>query len=514
LPRFRNRPPTGLTTLRRPSVSPLAVLRPAVLAAIAAALAVAGLAAPARADAPAVPAVRVLSAAQTITGFGASGAWWPNDADDFSASTRARIAQLLFDRRAGLGLSIYRYNIGGGGAGVTAGPRAAQSFLTAPGTYDWSADPGGTAFLRQAARYGVRRLVGFANSAPRFFTTNGRSCGGGLLSGRVANYAGYLARVAAHMRSAYGIRLATVSPMNEPTNSFAACNQEGMQVPASQRAAVIRSVASALAARSPGTKVSADESTTTVALGAGIGHWIDPDVSTVAFHGYDFPTAARLRALAGIVRAHTGARTEMTEVCCSTGSGYARGYNPGMRGGLWLADTIWRDLSAGGVSSFSWWTALSPELGCAPSSDPTCSTASNPTGWNDGLLYYDPDFRADGNQSIYFTRRYYALANFSRYIRPGAVHYRVTGVPAHVHVIAFRRNTWRFVMINDAAGPRTVRVQLLPPGSHRYGAPSAYTTSATAGLAPAATPPTLNGSTHLLTATLPGRSVSTVIVPW
>jgi len=83
-----------------------------------------------------VPAVRVLSPAQTITGFGASGAWWPNDTDDFSASTRARIAQLLFDRRAGLGLSIYRYNIGGGGTGVAAGPRAAQSFLQAPGTYD------------------------------------------------------------------------------------------------------------------------------------------------------------------------------------------------------------------------------------------------------------------------------------------------------------------------------------------------------------------------------------------
>ena len=458
--------------------------------------------------------MRVLSAAQTITGFGASGAWWPNDADDFSASTRARIAQLLFDRRFGLGLSIYRYNIGGGGAGVVAGPRAPRSFLIAPGRYDWSVDPGGMAFLRQAARYGARRLVGFANSAPPFFTTNARSCGGGLRPARVANYAAYLARVAAHMRAAYGIGLTTVSPMNEPTNSFPDCHQEGMHVPAAQRATLIRSVVSALAAQSPGTKVSADESTTTVALGAGIGHWIDPDVSTVSFHGYDFPTAARLRAVAGMVRSRTGARTEMTEVCCSTGSGYARGYNPGMRGGLWLADTIWRDLSAGGVSSFSWWTALSPELGCAPSSDPTCAAASNASGWNDGLLYYDPDFRADGNQSIYFTRRYWALANFSRYIRPGAVHYRVTGVPDHVHVIAFRRNTWRFVMINDAAGPRTVRVRLLPPGGHHYGTPSASTTTAIADLAPAAIAPTLDGSTRTLSTTLPGHSVTTVIVPW
>jgi O-glycosyl hydrolase len=457
-----------------------------------------------------VPAVRVLSPAQTITGFGASGAWWPNDADDFSAATRARIARLLFDRRSGLGLSIYRYNIGGGGIGVTAGPRAPRSFLTAPGTYDWSADPGGTAFLRQAARYGVRRLVGFANSAPRFFTTNGRSCGGGLRPRRVANYAGYLARVAAHMRSTYGIRLATVSPMNEPTNSFSGCHQEGMQVPPAQRATLIHAVARALAARSPGTKVSADESTTTLALGAGFDRWIDPDVATVAFHGYDFPSAARLRAVEAMVRARTAARTEMTEVCCSTGAGYARGYNPGMTAGLWLADTIWRDLSAGGVSSFSWWTALSPEMGCAPASDPACAGASNARGWNDGLLYYDPGFRTDGNQSIYFTRRYWTLANFSRYIRPGAVHYRVTGVPAHVRLIAFRRNMWRFVMINDGAGRRVVRVRLLAPGGHSYGTPSAYTTSANQDLAPTAAA-SVTGTT--LTTTLPGRSVTTVIVP-
>jgi O-glycosyl hydrolase len=496
--------PPAFTALRRPSV-------PLALAAVAAAAAVAGLAAPARADAPAVAAVRVLAPAQTLTGFGASGAWWPNDADDFSASTRARIARLLFDRRSGLGLSIYRYNIGGGGVGVAAGPRAPRSFLAAPGTYDWSADPGGTAFLRQAARYGVRRLVGFANTAPRFFTTNGRSCGGGLRGGRVANYANYLARVAAHMRATYGIRLATVSPMNEPTSSFADCHQEGMHVPPSQRATVIDSVARALAARSPGTKVSADESTTTLALGAGFARWIGPHVATVSFHGYDFPTAARLRAVAGMVRARTAARTEMTEVCCSTGAGYARGYNPGMTAGLWLANTIWRDLSAGGVSSFSWWTALSPELGCAPASDPACAGTANARGWNDGLLYYDPDFRTDGNQSIYFTRRYWVLANFSRYIRPGAVHYRVTGVPAHVHVIAFRRNMWRFVMINDAAGRRTVRLGLLRSGGHRYGTPSVYTTSATQDLAPTGAA-SVHGST--LTTSLPGRSVTTVIVPW
>ena len=301
--------------------------------------------------------------------------------------------------------------------------------------------------------------------------------------------------------------------MNEPTNSFGDCEQEGMHVAPAQRATVIRALAAALATRAPGTAVSADESTTSTALRAGIDRWIDPDVGTVSFHGYDYPAAAALRSLRGMVAARTRARLEMTEVCCSTGSGFARGYNPGMIGGIWLADTIWRNLSAAGASGFSWWTALSPELGCPPATDPAWPAAANPGGWNDGLLYYDPDFRSDGNQSIYFTRRYWVLANFSRYIRPGAVRYRVANVPSGVHVLAFRRNTWRFVLINDRAGARAVGVRLLPPaGGRAYGQPSAYTTSATSDLAPAAAP-LLDPATSTVTTTLPGRSVTTLIVP-
>ena len=59
--------------------------------------------------------------------------------------------------------------------------------------------------------------------------------------------------------------------------------------------------------QSPGTKVSADESTTTVALGAGIGRWIDPDVSTVSFHGTTSPPPRGCAPSAGTARAHTGA---------------------------------------------------------------------------------------------------------------------------------------------------------------------------------------------------------------
>lgn len=482
---------------------------------LAAIVVVAGLATPAAADAPAVPAVRVeASPLQTITGFGASGAWWPDDLAGFSAANQAAVAALLFSRTTGLGLSIYRYNIGGGGVGVHPGPRAPKSFLTAPGTYNWNADPGGVAFLRQAYHYGVHRLIGFANSAPPFFTSNGADCGGTLKPASTPAYAAYLATVASHLRTAYGIHLAAISPMNEPSNDFSACNQEGMAIGPARRAGVITLLAHDLAAQSPGTAVSADESTTSAALRSGIDRWIDPDVGSVAFHGYDYPTAAALRSTYATVRARTTSQLEMSEVCCSTGAGFAQGYNPGILDGLWLANTMWRDLSAGEVNSFSWWTALSPKLGCQPGPNPACAAVANRQGWNDGLLYYDPSFQTDGNQAIYFTRRYWVLGNFSRYIRPGAVHYKVTDVPSGMHVIAFLRNTWRFVLINDSTASRSVGVRLLPaPSGRSYGQPAAYATTATANLAPAAAP-VLDSSTRTVTTTLPGRSVTTMVVPW
>src|ERR1700682_4000255 len=67
--------------------------------------------------------------AQTMQGFGASGAWWPNDLVSFPRTVQEKVADLLFSK-PGIDLSAYRYNVGGGGLGVTNPTRAAQSFLT------------------------------------------------------------------------------------------------------------------------------------------------------------------------------------------------------------------------------------------------------------------------------------------------------------------------------------------------------------------------------------------------
>src|SRR3954453_13554385 len=108
---------------------------------LATAITLAGLAGAVIAVAPpaAAATTAVVSAvpAQTIQNFGASGAWWVNDLARFSTAKQKQAADLLFGS-GGLQLSAYRYNIGGGGTGVSAGDRAPQSLLVSPGVYDWS----------------------------------------------------------------------------------------------------------------------------------------------------------------------------------------------------------------------------------------------------------------------------------------------------------------------------------------------------------------------------------------
>lgn len=423
-----------------------------------------------------VPTVEVsASTAQTMDGFGASGAWWPNDLGRFPSSVQKQVADLLFGH-GGIELSAYRYNIGGGGIGVTDPTRSVPSFLVKPGVYDWSADPGGLSFLRLAHAKGVPVLEGFVNSAPPVWTTDHLSCGGALVPGDEGFFARYLATVTQHLSSAYGIVLSAVSPMNEPDNSFSSCGQEGMAVPVGQRATVVRELGRALARRAPFAHVIADESSLAAfqfvpevpewLTGGGTARWL----GALVHHTYEFPTDAQAATVASI-----GSTFDkplwMTEICCYDGKGPLVGfgpqYDPTMTSGLWMADAIYQDVALIGDAQFDWWTALSDQLGCKPLQAVSCVTSVNPSGWNDGLLYYDPAYATDGNHSIYPTKRYYVLGNFSRYIRPGAVRHPVTGAPAGLRVLAFdNHGDWSVVVVDaDAPGTPPLRLAIgLPVG--------------------------------------------------
>ena len=429
--------------------------------------------------------VRVAAApAQTIDGFGASGAWWPDDLVKFPPAVRKRVADMLFSR-AGIALSGYRYNIGGGGVGVHTAARAPK---------EEPADTAGLMFLRAASDAHVPILTGFVNSAPPRFTTNGRSCGGNLKPGTEAAYAQYLATIVQRLHDDEHVTLQYVSPMNEPDNSFGDCGQEGMQVPVAQRALVVQALGRALARQAPFARVVADETTADAILANEAPQWLVAPGTTrylaaIAHHTYDFPNDA-LRRLVPQVAKRFALPTWMTEICCYKGSGdvatsFGAQYDPTMTQGLWLADQIYDDFTIANDSAWYWWTALSPVIGCDPKADPPCVTRVNTKGFNDGLLYYDEKSAADGVTDIFPTKRFSVLGQFSRYARPGAVRHDARGAPRGVSVMAFEQPSgWTVVAWNEGRSEATLGIALPSPTSTA----DAVATSATQQLSPATAP--------------------------
>ena len=492
------------------------VLTPALTAAtLLAASAGAGIVLAPSAAQAASSTAEVTAPAQTVAGFGASGAWWVNDLTNFSSSVQAQVASDLFTT-SGIDLSQYRYNIGGGGAGVSVAARAPQSFLTSSGTYDWSDDPGGQYFLKAAASDGVPDLIGFVNSAPSRYTTNGENCGGEINTADDAAYGTYIATIVSHFKSA-GVNLAQISPMNEPDDSFSGCGQEGMEVPASERAGVIDGVGAALSSAGLSTKVIADESSQTTQLLSEAPTWL-ADASApgytaaIAHHTYDNPSDSTLEQVGGLGDVN-GKPVWASEICCqiSGGGGYGAQYDPTMAGALTMTNYIYTDMSYADDSAFQWWTALSSAMGCDPATSSTCATSvnENAAGWNDGLLYYDPDYASDGNQTIYPTKRFYALGQYSKYVRPGAVRYGVSGSPSGVQTLVFWNSSskqWDVVASNTNTSATTLSLNL---DSGTLSSSAAVQTDASENMA-SVSAPSISGST--ISASLPAQSVTTYVL--
>ncbi|MBQ7740686.1 MAG: hypothetical protein IJT65_05590, partial [Eubacterium sp.] len=169
---------------------------------------------------------------QTIEGFGASAAWWAQDVGQWSNCSD--ILSLLYSKENGIGLNIYRYNLGAGSedqqdyALYVSGART-HCFMQPDGTYNWNNDPGAMSALASAKALNPDlKVTLFANSAPYFMTKNGKTYGalvsdgnGGYLgsenldSSQYQNFANYIATCAEHFIDE-GYNVTAVSPINEP----------------------------------------------------------------------------------------------------------------------------------------------------------------------------------------------------------------------------------------------------------------------------------------------------------
>ena len=183
---------------------------------------------------------------QEFEGFGASDCWLGDFIGRYWTTGRADVARMLFSRKVvsgqpqGIGLSMWRVNLGGGSAeqgdesGLVDATSRAEAYLSPSGAYDWNKCVGQRYFMQQAKQMGCEKFVLFANSPLVQFTKNGKASKQGSKNDWHTNlkddcyddYAEYLATVAEHFIKE-GYNVTHISPANEPQYEWNGDNQEG-----------------------------------------------------------------------------------------------------------------------------------------------------------------------------------------------------------------------------------------------------------------------------------------------
>ena len=437
---------------------------------------------------------------QTMDGFGASDAWSMQRIGLWPDSVKRQTADWLFStendrggKPLGIGLSIWRFNIGAGSqeqgreSGIAPGTRT-ECFLRPDGTYDWTKQEGQRNFLHLARERGVRTFIGFFNSPPVYYTQNGMATNtgrGGTLNLKKEHYddfARFAADVAEGLERHDGIRLSYVCPVNEPDGhwNWLGPKQEGSPATNREVARLARAFSQAFTDKGLDTRILVNESSDYRCMfathmagwqrGYAIQSFFCPD-STETYLG-DTPNVPRLMAghsywtntpLKSLrdIRVQLkdtldkyGVQFWQTETCIMSNDeeiGGGGGFDRTMKTALYVARIIHHDIVYAGARSWQWWRAVGGD-------------------YKDGLLR---EFgNRDGNQGrVVDSKLLWALGNYSRFVRPDAVRMGITATDASGHTVeegdtdnqgimctAYRNadGSWVMVVLNYAPEDRNI----------------------------------------------------------
>jgi hypothetical protein len=409
---------------------------------------------PAQASTPVVFTVDTSRTHQEIDCFGASDAWSMRFIGEMPQQTQEDVARLLFSREVdsngnpeGIGLSIWRFNIGAGSVEQNDSSHInphtrTECFLTPDGTYDWSRQAGQRSFLHLAKKYKVPRILGFLNSPPVYFTKNGLATNTGrdgtynLKEDKYNDFAVFIANVVTGLASHEGINLDYISPVNEPDGhwNWQGPKQEGTPATKYEIARLARILDKELQSRGIHTRIIIPESSdyrcmmsvhqTGPDRGYEIQSFFSPDSTEtyvgnlkslprlIAGHSYWTNTPVEYmkvcrKALRDTLKKHNVGFWQ-SEVCIMSNDeeiGGGHGYDRTMKTALYVARLIHHDLVFANARSWQWWRAAGGN-------------------YKDGLLY---QYKKPGSKSdtIVDSRLLWTLGNYSRFIRPGAIRLEV-----------------------------------------------------------------------------------------
>ncbi|WP_095011913.1 glycoside hydrolase [Tsuneonella mangrovi] len=395
-------------------------------------------------------------------GWGTALAWFANVTGGWPEPERERLADLFYGP-SGLGWNIARYNIGGGnspdtsdcmrvGAAVPgfwkrpAGTTGKDWWDPAdPSMWDWHADTNQRWWLGAIKRRVDHPIFeAFSNSPPYFMTISGRVSGNekgdedNLRPGFEGKFADYLATVVQQLQERDGIRFRTLSPVNEPgTNYWHASNtQEGSHWDPASQARMIMATADALKHRGLSTVVAAPDETSSQLF---VKDWeaypeeARQDIGQINVHSYGTQNQTAVRDIAR----SQGLRLWMSEDDTPL-AGEPEDFE-GMDTPIAFAEHVVRDLKRLEPSAWVFWQAVE-----------TISAIDGRKGTNWGLVKADLRDPSDQDHRITITKKYWAMAQFSRFIRPG---FRLLPVADPDTVGAIGPDGKRIVLVHVNAGP-------------------------------------------------------------
>ncbi len=440
---------------------------------------------------------------QSVTGFGASAAWWAQTVPVGSQSA-TDLAESLYSEE-GIALSIYRYNIGGGswdynaynehGAGdfvVFPEYRNTQSAFIAdnydkslsaaenfadPDNYDFSKDENALEFMKLCATQEgstVERIILFANSPHYLLTVSGKTNGdyayqSNLPAENYDAYCEYLIKYLDYVVNGLGLGVEAVSAINEPQHSWGGedAPQEGCHYEPKELAAFYDKFYGYLEEfnEANGTNVKMDvfeSGNYDVYKSKGrVMEYIYEmskydyfdEIDTISVHSYGSPTSVEAReSFIYMLRNIYGDKIniEMSEICDMTA-----GLDAGMDSALWLSEVMNKDFVDLGARAWCWWMATSCD------------------DYNDGIVTW---MWGTEDGKVTPTKRYQVMGNYSKFLDTGDV--RIEGsidrASKGVFATVFKKADGRIVAVLTNAGDSAATITL-PSG---YASLQAWETSA------------------------------------
>ena len=386
---------------------------------------------------------------QTFEEFGTSSCWWAQTIEDETMADE--IAKKLYSEEDGLGLKIFRYNIGGGEADnpdcrIWDTSRRTESFYvlnkeTGEYEYDFTRDKNARRMLDLAVKYGAEKVILFCNSPHFSMTKSGHASGGlteyssNLPKENYQAFVDYVLTIADWFVS-QGYPVYAISPINEPQWSWGGewVGQEGCHYEIDETIEVLELFATEMQKRNSPYKLSGPESgEMTWAHYRYVERFFASEIlnnfcDSFAGHSYWMDTKPEEKEQVGnkFKEDYPDKRYEMSEWCELPLTIDSKTIDSGLH----MAKIIVDDLTKMNAVSWQSWTAVN----------------------GDGLLD-----KADGKLVTY--NRYYAFKHFTSFIEKGMTRVRVFDNfrdETKIKTVAFtNENTTVIVIVNpEEAGEK------------------------------------------------------------